>query len=115
MSKEQQELLYEGYGNALKELAFGDLPYTPHSPPLDTIESFINKCKTDPEFSERWGLKIEERKLSLEERFEKFGLGMAVYDTVKEKEYWKTRLEETSTPTKLITITYNDKTIESYE
>ncbi len=23
-------------------------------------EEFINKCKTDPEFSEKWGLKIEE-------------------------------------------------------
>ena len=27
-------------------------------------EEFINKCKTDPEFSETWGLKIEERELS---------------------------------------------------
>ena len=31
-------------------------------------EEFINKCKTDTEFSERWGLKIEERYLSWEER-----------------------------------------------
>ena len=27
---------------------------------------FINKCKTDSEFSEKWGLKIEERELSFE-------------------------------------------------
>ena len=27
-------------------------------------EKFINKIKTDSEFSERWGLKIEERELS---------------------------------------------------
>jgi hypothetical protein len=33
-----------------------------------TQEEFINKCKTDPEFSKKWGLKIEERELSLEER-----------------------------------------------
>ena len=26
-----------------------------------TQEEFINKCKTDSEFSEKWGLKIEER------------------------------------------------------
>ena len=32
-------------------------------------EEFINKCKTDPEFSEKWGLEIEERKLSWDERF----------------------------------------------
>ena len=31
-------------------------------------EEFIRKCKTDSEFSEKWGLKIEERELSLEER-----------------------------------------------
>ena len=24
-------------------------------------EQFINKCKTNPDFSEKWGLKIEER------------------------------------------------------
>ena len=34
---------------------------------LLTKESFIHKCKTDSEFSETWGLKIEERELSLEE------------------------------------------------
>jgi len=31
-------------------------------------EEFINKCKTDSEFSEKWGLKIEERELSEKER-----------------------------------------------
>ena len=35
---------------------------------LYTQEEFINKCRTDPEFSKKWGLKIEERELSLEER-----------------------------------------------
>ena len=33
-----------------------------------TQDEFINKCKTDSYFSETWGLKIEERELSLEER-----------------------------------------------
>jgi hypothetical protein len=32
-----------------------------------TKEEFINKCKTDSEFSEKWGLKIEERELSLDD------------------------------------------------
>jgi hypothetical protein len=31
-------------------------------------ESFINEIKNNPKFSEKWGLKIEERELSLEER-----------------------------------------------
>ena len=124
MSKEQQELLYEAYENYKstileKEIKKSAFELTVQSMSGKTFilpqEEFINKCKTDTEFSEKWGLKIEERELSLEERFEKFGLGMAVYDTVKEKEYWKTRLDETSTPTKLITIIHKDNIIESYE
>ena len=74
-------------------------------------EEFINKCKTDTEFSEKWGLKIEERELSLEERNN-------VY-----KKQWEPGVSELShdrfnslnIPTKLITIIYNGKTIESYE
>ncbi len=82
-----------------------------------TKEQFINKCKTDPEFSERWGLKIEERELSLEERIEilrkvedsiwlNTGLVVGVIEPM---------LEEHNIPTKQITITYKDTIIESYE
>lgn len=90
-----------------------------------TKDEFINKCKTDSEFSERWGLKIEERELSFNER----------YNLVKEKtnenplKYsdenggypehiqkpvlnW---MEKENIPTKLITLTYNNETIEVYE
>jgi len=95
MNNEQQELLYEVYGKALLELAFDWLPYTPPNPPLDTIESFINKCKTDPEFSEKWGLKIGERELNDDE--------LNIFNLLKQ------------TFTKKITITYNDKKIESYK
>jgi hypothetical protein len=83
-----------------------------------TKDEFIKKCKTDPEFSQRWGLKIEERELSLEER----------YDLIEKDKHtqfvkWeglgtdrlKKVLDEKNTPTKLITIKYNDKKIESYE
>jgi hypothetical protein len=108
MSKEQQQIIDKVYGIYFDTIRDDSMDW------LDE-KQFIDKIKTDTFTSELWGLKIEERELSLEERFEKFGLGMAVYDTVKEKEYWKTRLDETSTPTKLITITYNNKTIESYE
>ena len=110
MNNEQQELLYKGYGKALLELAFDWLPYTPPTPPLDTIESFINKCKTDDDFAKRWGLKIEERELSLEERT-KLAKGKVVFLLAsKEDSYNHARI-----PTKLITITYNNETIESYE
>ena len=78
-------------------------------------EEFIDKCKTNPEFSEKWGLKIEERELSLDER-----------DEIRDMQYFKnnlhqalkgsdTKIDWENIPTKLITITYNNETIESYE
>ena len=77
-------------------------------------EEFINKCKTDPEFSEKWGLKIEERELSLEERVDlmrkKTRDGTVDYDN--RHHYF---LDTHNVPTKQITITYNNETIESYE
>jgi hypothetical protein len=82
-----------------------------------TIQEFINKIKTDSEFSEKWGLKIEERELSLEERYQLMKNGdldewlTIHYKEPKTMEY----MDKHNIPTKLITITYNDKTIESYE
>ena len=132
MNKEQQELLDEVYKKYQSQTMFrtddlvsleeldgmclgtGEIKkvYRQYAP-----KEFINKCKTDKEFSEKWGLKIEERELSLEERHkmalpiwrEKYGLlaDMMVPTNVDNTPY--------KIPTKLITITYNDKTIESYE
>ena len=118
MNKEQQELLdkaYENYLNKAKNYTTEDLFYNKLSGVGDIIEGmlsaytrdfipyskeeFINKCKTNPEFSERWGLKIEER-------------------IVLEQVDQNNPVLKGSTAlwsTKLITITYNDKTIESYE
>ena len=80
-------------------------------------EGFINKCKTNSEFSERWELKIEENRLSLEERYklalpiwkEKYGLlsDMMIPTNVDNTPY--------KIPTKLITITYSNQTIQVYE
>ena len=79
---------------------------------LLTQEEFINKCKTNPEFSEKWGLKIEERELSEGERGLLLQpLGLDPLTKEGRDRLWK----ENNLPTKLITITYNDKTIESYE
>jgi hypothetical protein len=83
-------------------------------------QEFIKKCKTDPEFSEKWGLKIEERELSLEERIRIYALkeGQTYEEFVTNwntDEQWLEDLSDTTIPTKLITVTYNDKTIESYE
>ena len=111
MNNEQQELLNEVYGKALLELAFDWLPYTPPNPPLDTIESFINKCKTDPEFGERWGLKIDEKELSEGERGLLLQpLGLDPLTKEGRDRLWK----ENNLPTKIITTTKITK-IESYK
>ena len=119
MNKEQHELLDEANNNYLnkcldkkwmKENVFFDGSSNHH---LYLKEEFINKCKTDTEFSEKWGLKIEERELSLEERHdikEQYG-----FDCRKLAKPSIEQLDAANIPTKLITITYNDKTITSYE
>ena len=72
-------------------------------------EEFINRIKTDDEFSKTWGLKIEERKLSLEERnkwsWDNWGITCEMESVLDEQEV----------PTKLITITYNNEKTEIYE
>jgi hypothetical protein len=80
-------------------------------------DMFIHCTKTDTEFSENCGLLIKERELSLEERYkialpiwkEKYGplANMMVPTNVDNTPY--------KIPTKQITLTYNDKTITSYE
>jgi len=129
MNKEQ-ELLDEVYENFIdktkglnlnleinRDIIVVEGPVYNATPRLLSKEEFINKIKTDEEFSEKWGLKIEERELSLDERYkialpiwkEKYGplANMMVPTNVDNTPY--------KIPTKLITITYNDKTIESYE
>ena len=85
----------------------------------NTYQEFIDKCKTDSKFSENWGLKIEERELSLEERCD---LGHKYVEYNKwdmllggGKESDEELCDDYNIPTKLITLTYNNETIESYE
>ena len=78
-------------------------------------EEFINKCKTDPEFSEKWGLKIEERELDLEERNEWFQVRLNGNNPFMKSDWKDFELDQQNIPTKLITLTYNNETIESYE
>jgi len=115
MSKEQQELLDESYSKYADSHEYFINGWLHVKPMEHSKESFINKCKTDNEFSEKWGLKIEERELSLDER-----IIFAGYDYENSGGIGWNMLKESvdldnSIPRKLITITYNDKTIESYE
>jgi hypothetical protein len=80
-------------------------------------EEFIEKCKTDSEFSQRWGLKIVSRKLTNPEKYKlwfsnNYQTGME-YNEYSMPDFSDSYYEPT--PTKLITVTYNNKTIESYE
>ena len=80
-------------------------------------EEFINKCKTDPQLSEEWGLKIEERELSLEERHNiALPIWKEKYGALAEMMV-KTNIDNTryKIPTKLITITHQNESIQFYE
>ena len=125
MNKEQQELVDEAYKNYSKEYekdnSIGMCLLVKRLDGKSIYrkpkkEMFVDLCTYDKTFSEKWGLTIEERELSLEERYkialpiwkEKYGLlaNMMVPTNVDNTPY--------KIPTKLITIKYNDKTIESY-
>jgi len=127
MNKEQQELLDEAFNqfSKYKMENFGDTrwdviiemntsdntkPYFVTGRPL-IKEEFIEKCKTDSEFSQRWGLKIDERELDMMERWKIADLT----PNMEEFDFANYMCDKHNVPTKLITITYNDKTIESYE
>lgn len=82
---------------------------------------FINKCKTDSAFSNKWGLKIEERELSLEER-KVYAIDVLGYESLLDYGHNKNEegvfiklMNKWNIPTKLITIIYNNKMTESYE
>jgi hypothetical protein len=118
MNKEQQELLDEVYKNYEKSIIQSHKENGLEGFEYLNKESFIERIGTDTEFSEKWGLKIEERELTWEERskllsteqFYEFGFLSPFTDIIIN--YY---LNQKNIPTKLITITYNNKTIESYE
>ena len=80
-----------------------------------TKEEFINKCKTDSEFSETWGLKIEERELSKSELNILYNIRRGVGKVDTNYSIGTVKSKDPSIPTKLITITYNNEKIEVYE
>ena len=98
-------------------------------PMVHNKETFVNKCKTDPEFSEKWGLKIEERELNLDERakfhptpeiFYEIHGTFSISDSIEnsnfpDKDWLHEQFDRGGIPSKLITLTYNNETIEVYE
>ena len=91
-------------------------------------ELFLFEVRTNKEFSEKWGLKIEERELSLEERLtmtNQKNIQDIISDIPNAKkdekygqkylQYCKIRCDIVNIPTKLITLEYNGIKTESYE
>ena len=138
MNKEQQGLLDEVYKNYWGKVSVNNeedcLVKQEEGSLLKEVrvlyqQEFINKCKTDPEFSEKWGLTIEERELNLDERAKlhpnpenfynihgTFSISDSIEDSnFPDKDWLHEKFDNGGIPTKLITINYNDKKIESYE
>ena len=115
MNNEQQELLDEAYKNFEKDCISG-------TGKKMLKEEFINFIKTNPDFSEKRGLKIEERGLTDKERLNTLiqNEQRLIYEKVQSfknlgRKTIKSCLDEKNIPTKLITITYKENKIESYE
>ena len=88
-------------------------------PRILSQEEFINKIKTDEKYSEKWGLKIDERELSLEERLD-YGVDILGYMGMVDFGDHQTNdlldfMDKYNIPTKLTTINYNGQIQESYE
>ena len=115
MNKEQEELVgevYRKYADSHEYFVDGWL----HVIPMEhSKETFINKCKTDPEFSKKWGLKIEELELNTDERNKWFQINLNGNNPLMKSDWKDYELDQQNIPTKRIIILYNDKTIESYE
>ena len=125
MTKEQQELLdkaYENYVKIVEENKELYLERDGYTRDILTKDEFKRESKYNYMFSEKWGLTIEERELSDEERMKTLTKNeqRLIYERVQSFKNVRSKklkdfLDEQNNPTKLITIKYNDKTIESYE
>jgi hypothetical protein len=133
MNNEKQDLINEAYENYLKEYendnSIGLL--LPDGQTYIKIgrDTFMTICEVSKIFSQKWGLKIEERELSLDEKEWQLEKTNCINDIESDRitygHEWEKYIQDQyegiqsnqgiNIPTKLITITYNDKTIESYE
>ena len=129
MNKEQQQIIDEAYENYKKEIIRQRESQKKHVEKLRsqgkrlkvtriellTKDEFIDKIKTNPEFSEKWGLKIEERELSAKERKRIYEMEYTNDIEVENNHWLESKLKTRNIPTKQITLIYNNEIIESYE
>lgn len=84
-------------------------------------KEFIDKCKTDDAFAKSWGLKIEDRELSLDEREMYWRNNMGMKDiqfmlySLDGEEGLHKEYDKQNVPRRTITITYKNEKIEIYE
>ena len=130
MNNEQQQIIdevYENYHNSYPD-AEKTFQYEGHTIETRkmTKDEFVDMVKTDEEYGRRWGCKIEIKELT---RFERCDW-LSIYRPDLQKESMKYDatssmagaksihiewLGQHNIPTKLITITYKEQKIESYE
>jgi hypothetical protein len=117
MNKGKQELLDEAYENFVKSVE-NNRP-AGYVRKVITKSDFMKESNFNKDFREYWGLKIEERELSRDERIDLYckeytGGVKGKYEPPFD-DFIDSKLTTRNIPTKQITITYNDKKIESYE
>ena len=119
MNNEQQQIIDEAYENYLnnfiKPICPPNLDVQPDYYKPMTKEWFVKSAKErglrGEEFSEKWGLTIEERELSLEER-------ATIWDNTHNPAgniFTHNQYDENNIPKRAISLRYNHKTITSYE
>jgi hypothetical protein len=106
MNKQYKDLIGDAYKNFLNQRE-GKLSRPPSQ------EEFINKIKTDNEFAKRWDITIETKELTEDERINLLHIKHGNKGHHIEAGF--NMLDEFDIPTKLITIIYNNETIENYE
>jgi hypothetical protein len=109
MNKEQQLLIDEAYENY--RIAFVEGYIHEELDKCLSQEEFLEEIKTDKDFSEKWGLTIEERELSLEER-------STIWNNTHNPAgniFTHNQYDENDIPKRAISLRYNHKTITSYE
>jgi hypothetical protein len=112
MNKERyNQIIDEAYDNYRAKVKLSQIPTDL------TKEEFVELCKNDITFSVYRGLKLEERELSLVERREiaKDKLGQMEWADVIKLAHYKETYDKYNIPKKLITLTYNNEILESYE
>ena len=124
LDKQYTDLVNDAYMNYLKQYEKGNrVGIVNYSDPLQYIpysnEEFINKIKTDEVFAKKWGFQVYTRELKHKERIK---LAWSVFFPDRKNEsvpdWWNVKglsMDEKNIPTRAISLTYNNQTIEIYE